>query len=241
MGIDVSAAKVVTVNDHHQNGVDTSVAGNPTRGRFRGVNLLHVFSRNQKGPRRDDGNPLVHALKGKRGFSILPFWKARLMARAEEILGKVSDELKQFDYVLPIPSSSPFCAEFAALVSSVSGVPVLEPSFLRKRLIGELTAELQANPPKLRPNLQLALESKMRTWAAMDPSATYQAKDVDVMALRPHIRAFELAGEAPDLQGKWVLIVDDVFASGSSLVSGADILRDKLGAKVAGACFLSGV
>ncbi|SDA36895.1 hypothetical protein [Sphingomonas sp. NFR15] len=31
MGIDVSAAKAVTINDHHQNGVDTSVEGNPSK------------------------------------------------------------------------------------------------------------------------------------------------------------------------------------------------------------------
>jgi hypothetical protein len=49
MGIDVSVAKVVTINDQHENGVDTSVDGNPSRTRFKAIPLLHVFSRNRHG------------------------------------------------------------------------------------------------------------------------------------------------------------------------------------------------
>lgn len=37
MGIEVSAQKVVTINDQHENGVDTSVDGKPSRGRFKGI------------------------------------------------------------------------------------------------------------------------------------------------------------------------------------------------------------
>ncbi|BCM87711.1 hypothetical protein [Methylobacterium indicum] len=79
MGIEVSGTKVVTVNDAHQNGVDTSIEANPTHGRLKGIRLTHVFSRNRKGDRRDDGNPLMHALKGRRGEPLRVFRRLQLL------------------------------------------------------------------------------------------------------------------------------------------------------------------
>lgn len=240
MGIVVSATKVVTVNDAHQNGVDTSVEANPTFGKLKGIRLIHVYSRNHKGDRRDDGNPLMHALKARRGFSIAPFWAQQLMTRARQILEKVKEDLQGFDYCMPIPSSSPFCAQFAALVSDVSGVQLLDPSFLRKRQVGELLADARAAPPRMRPGLRGAFASQLHAWEQMDPTAVYQAKDID-LGLRPFFGAFALPGNPPELRGKRVLIVDDLFASGSSLLSVREILQNQLGAEVAGVCFLSGV
>lgn len=240
MGIEVSAANVVTINDHHQNGVDTSVEDNPTEGRFKDIPLLYVFSRNKMGPRRDDGNPLVHALKGRKGFSILPFWKNLIMGRAQAILGKAGETLEGFDFVMPMPSSSPFCAEFAAIVSAASGAPILPPDFLRKRQVGELLADTKANPPKLRGRQKTALASQLYTWERMNPEAFYQAKDIDIH-LRPFFNAFALDGYAPVIGGKRVLVVDDIFATGSSLASARAILEYQLGAQVSAVFFLSGV
>jgi len=239
MGIEVSADKVVTLNDQHQNGVDTSVDGNPTKGRFRGIPLLHVFSRNQRGARRDDGNPLIHALKGRKGFSILAHWRGQVMFRAKAILEKASEQLEGFDYVLPMPSSSPFCAEFAGLVAQVSCAPILNPDFLRKRRVDEVLAEAKANPPMVG-RLKTALASQLNAWAKTNPKAIYQAKDVD-LKLRLFFNPFALEGEAPELQGKRVLIVDDIFATGSSLASVREIVGNQLGAEVSAVFFLSGV
>jgi len=240
MGIEVSADKVVTLNDQHQNGVDTSVDGNPAKGRFRGIQLLHVFSRNQRGARRDDGNPLIHALKGRRGFSIAAHWQSQVMCRAKAILEKAAEQFQGFDYVLPMPSSSPFCAEFAELVAQATCAPILNPDFLRKRRVEEVLAETKANPPKVVGRLKTALASQLYAWEKTNPKAIYQAKDVDV-GLRRFFNAFALEGEAPDLQGKRVLIVDDVFATGSSLASLREIVGNQLGAEVSAVFFLSGL
>jgi hypothetical protein len=240
MGIEVSAAKVVTINDQHENGVDTSVAGNPSRTRFQGIPLLHVFARNRRGQRRDDGNPLVHALKGRRGYSILPFWKGQLMARARLILEASREDLANFDFVLPLPSSSPFCAEFAAMVSDVSGTPILDPTFLRKRTVGEVLAEAKANPPARMSSRQRGMwGSQLHAWEKTNPDALFQAKDIEI-ALRPLFKAFAIDGDGPDLTHRHVLIVDDIFATGSSLASARAILETTFGASVAAIFFLSG-
>jgi len=239
VGIEVSVTKVVTINDQHEEGVDTSIAANPTRGKTKGLPVLHVFSRNSKGGRRDDGNPLIHALKGKRGFSIQPFWESQLLMRAANVLQKAGSELQGFDYCVPVPSSSPFCYKFANVVSHVCGAPVLNPTFVRKKYVGEVLADAQMSPPKVRQGLKVAYTSQLHAWEKLDPNANYQAKDVEV-ALRHLFSPFTTTGNPPDLSGKKVLIIDDLFASGSSLLSMRGILQNGLGATAAGVCFLSG-
>ncbi|MEJ5979101.1 phosphoribosyltransferase [Novosphingobium sp. PS1R-30] len=239
MGIEVSADNVVTINDQHEKGVDTSVAGNPNKSRFKGIPLFHVFKRNQRGARRDDGNPLIHALKDRRGFSILPFWRNLIMSRAKAILEKSKAELEGFDFVMPMPSSSPFCAQFAEMVSQVAGAPLLASDFLRKRTVGEVLAEVKAHPPKVRPGKTSSLASQVHAWEKMSPESQYQAKEVD-LSLRPLFSGFAMDGDIPDVQGKRVLVVDDLFATGSSLLSVREILGGQMGAEVCGLCFLSG-
>lgn len=240
MGISVSASKAVWINDQHEMGVNTSIEANPTRGRLKGIDLLHVFSRNQNGSRRDDGNPLIFALKGMRGFSITAFWERQLMTRAKQILVKVAEDLEGFDLCVPIPSSSPFCANFAKCVSEVSGASLLEPYFLRKTQVGELLTANRQNPPRLRSGLKTQFTSQMHAWEQMDPSSYYQAKEVNLQ-LRHVFQGFVLDGEPPMINGKRILIVDDLFASGSSILAAREILQNQLGAEVRGICFLSGV
>lgn len=239
MGIEVRN-NFVEINDLHEKGVDTSVEANPTVDRFMGMPLLYVFRRNRRADRKDDGNPLMHALKARKGFSITAHWERRIMERAERILTKAAGDLQGYHHCLPIPSTSPFCGTFARLVSRVSGAPILEPSFLRKRRIGEVLAAIQANPPRVRAGLKGAYTSQLHTWQGLNPDADYQAKEVETK-LRLLFEPFTLDGAAPDLTGKRVLLVDDLFATGSSLVAIRDILKGQLSAEVCGVCFLSGL
>jgi len=239
MGIDVSDAKAVRLNDEHQNGVNTSVEGNPTRDRVKGLEFTHVFSRNRNGSRRDDGNPLIFALKGIRGFSITKHWENQIMNRASAILGSIRGEFEDVDFCMPVPSSSPFCGKFAALVAHLLEIPILDPIFIRKKCIGEVLAAVQANPPRVRPGLRTQFTSQLNTWQRTDPLTVFQAKEIDI-ALRHLFDMFILDGDAPDLNGKRVLIVDDLFATGSSVLSIREITKNQLGASVACVCFLSG-
>ena len=238
MGLDVSAAKAVSINDHHENGVNTSIEANPTRSRNGGTLLIHVFSRNGNGSRRDDGNPLIHAMKSRRGFTITAHWRSQVMRRARAILAKVGEDLEGFDYVMPVPSSSEFCAAFASEVAAAAQVPLLDPGFMRKATVGEVLARLAASPPKVRPGLKVTYTSQLHAWQRMDGSAEYQAKEIDVK-IRHLVEPFVVHGEPPSLQGKRVLIADDLVASGTSIRSARTLLHGR-GAQVSGITFLSG-
>lgn len=239
MGIDVSDKKVVSINDTHQNAVDTSLDGNPSRGHLKGIPLVHVFRRNHNGVRRDDGNPLIFALKGLRGFSMTPFWQTQLMNKATNILSSVSQEYADFDYCMPVPSSSPFCGKFAALVAHTLEKPILEPTFLRKKRVGEVLEEVKKNPPRIRKGLTVAFTSLLNTLEQTDPLVEWQAKEVDP-SIRSLFHTFTVEGDTPDLADRRVLLVDDLFATGSSILSVRQIVQNELGASVSAICFLSG-
>lgn len=239
MGIEVSDKKAVSLNDQHENGVNTNIDDNPTRSYLKGIELLHVFSRNQNGSRRDDGNPLIFALKGKRGFSITPFWEKQIMKRAVSILSSVQDEFADVDYCMPVPSSASFCGKFAALIASTFEKPILEPTFIRKKTIGEVLVETKENPPRVRPGLKVAYTSQLNALEAADPHIEWQAKEVD-LSIRHLFHPFKLYGDVPTLEDKRILLVDDLFATGSSILSLREIIGNQLGASVKAICFLSG-
>jgi hypothetical protein len=154
-------------------------------------------------------------------------------------LASVREEYVDIDYCLPVPSSSSFCGKFAALVAHVLEKPILDPTFVRKKRLGELLSEIEVNPPKVRPALRTAYTSQLHAWQNNDPFAEYEAKEVD-MSLRLLFNMFIREGEAPDIVEKKILIIDDLFATGSSVVSMREILQNQLGARVKSICFLSG-
>jgi len=239
MGISVTG-RAVSVNDTHEEGVDTSVVGNPTSKIFQGIELHHLFSRSGKTGRKDDGNPLIHAMKGRDGFTITPFWKAQLMKRADLILGKVKTNFAGFTHCMPIPSSSPFCSDVANLVAQRLGLPILEPNFFRKKTVQEMLSGLEAHPPKVRKGQKTAYNGQLNTWQSLPGATVCEAKHVDT-SVRLLFNFFLLLPDAPRLDGQRIVIVDDILSSGSSVLSVRDIASNQLGAEVAYVSFLSGM
>ena len=237
MGILVDNAKVVSINDAHQEGVDTSLEKNPTSSVAKGLRVHHIFSRNRKGRRRDDGNPLIHALKRQKGFTITAHWKSQLLNKGRTIVGSMQDELSDFDYCLAIPSSSTFCDECAVLVSETLGVPMLGEALFRKKLIGEMLADVAASPPRMKPSMRVKYTSQLNTWQSADPEVICHAKSVDT-SIRAHFQFLKLIDGVPDIAYRRFIVVDDIMSSGSSLLSAREILVNQLGAEAVGVTFL---
>ena len=237
MGIRVDKTKVVSINDAHEEGVDTSTQNNPAVARLQGLEVHHIFRRNGRGERRDDGNPLIHALKGQRGFSITAYWKGQLFNRARMIIGSMPDGLTEFDQCLALPSSSPFCRECAVLISETINVPLMNEAPFRKKLIGEMLADVDAAPMKVKPGKLGSYKSQLNTWQNSNPDAICQAKTFDT-AIRPLFRFLAPIDDVPNLAGQRLLVVDDIMSSGSSLLSAREILVTQFDAEVTGITFL---
>jgi len=161
------------------------------------------------------------------------------MNRAASILSSAKDEFADADYYMPVPSSAPFCGKFAALIASTLEKPILEPTFIRKKTIGEVLAENKENPPKVRPALKVAYTSQLSALEIADPHIEWQAKEVD-LSIRHLFHPFIVHGEVPTLRDKKIVLVDDLFATGSSILSIREIVTNQLGASVKAICFLSG-
>ena len=228
---------VVSINDAHEEGVDTSTQNNPAVARLQGLEVHHIFRRNGRGERRDDGNPLIHALKGQRGFSITAYWKGQLFNRARMIIGSMPDGLTEFDQCLTLPSSSPFCRECAVLISETINVPLMNEAPFRKKLIGEMLADVEAAPMKVKPGKLGSYKSQLNTWQNSNPDAICQAKTVDT-AIRPLFRFLAPIDDVSNLAGQRLLVVDDIMSSGSWLLSAREILVTQFDAEVTGITFL---
>lgn len=244
MGINISTTNYVTLDHTHQRRVDTSLESNPTFQRLNGINVRHIFRRNQDGDPDRDGNPLVKAMKGMGQFNIIPMYRNQVMMRAEQVLQSFAPSI-ECDMIMPMPSGYPFAAEVAQLVCNVTGKPYLDPKFIRKRTVGEMLGQYDGNIPEgLTPSLSKAVKGQLYDWKKA--SAADATQSVSMKRIDPKIRMFfqplALMEAAPDLTDARVLVVDDLMSSGASVRSVAAVLSTGTQCTVPEAiCFLSGL
>lgn len=115
------------------------------------------------------------------------------------------------------------------MVSQISGVPLVDPSFLRKSLVSEVLHDYNQNPPKMKRGQVDKVTSQVNFWSKLPGAATVEVKEVTPITIRPLFQFFRLSGAVPvlmpPLAGARVMIVDDVMSSGASLYSVRDVLR----------------
>lgn len=241
MGINISATNFVAFDDTHQRRVNTSLDANPTVQMLDDIRVHHIFQRNNDGDLNRDGNPLVKAMKGMDGFRIMPIYRTQFMTRARLIVEGFAGDL-EVDAVLPMPSSYGFSREVAELLSDVTGKELIEPSFLRKRTIGEMLAQYDGNvPDDLNKKRRDLFKHQLGVWQGAAPGQLVSMKRIDPK-IRSCFQPLCLTEDVPDLGDRRILIVDDLLATGSSIVGVASLLRDGIGCPTPSAvCFLSGL
>lgn len=240
MGLNVSENRFVQFDDTHQKRVDTSFDGNPTVTMVEGLKVRHVFRRNRTGDRDRDGNPLIHALKGLNGYGMVPMYRTMFMNRARDILTTFIEDLDA-QAVVPVPSSNGFCADFATVVATMAGVPVIMPDFLSKRTVARMVELYDGSVPAgLNRRQAHAFKSQLATWRRLHGGQLVSMKEVDTH-IRTYFDPLELTGATDHIAGVRVIVVDDLMSSGSSIAAMTGQLT-RAGAEVTGAVtFLSGL
>jgi len=241
MGINISGDNFVALDQTHEKRVNTSLEANPTSKKLGGVVVHHVFRRNKTGDLDRDGNPLIYALKGMGGYSIMAMYRTQILTRAREIVTKCTDLLGT-DYVMPMPSNYGFAEEFAQMVCQVTGTPYLGCGFLRKKTVAEMVAQYgDTVPAALSGQREKDYKSQIHAWKQMKPGQMASMKEISTK-IRRYFDPFDVGTGAPDISGKNVLVVDDIMSSGASLSAMIDLLTGKTGCKIdRAACFLSGL
>lgn len=240
MGIKVTTDKVVSCDDDHEKRVNTSIHSNPTKKFLGAVPVQFLLKRNRTGDQERDGNPLIYALKGMRGYSMTAFHRNALTYRVGEIALKVSDTFDA-DFILPLPSSSGVCHEFAHILSDATCTPVISNDFLSKTTIEQAIIQAkQIDQAQFNDKQRHEWNKMLAAWSKQDPSETVSLKDID-LKLRKYINPFMTVRRPKYLIGKKVCVFDDLMASGVSIRCTANLLADLGCSGVEAFCLLSDI
>jgi hypothetical protein len=240
LGLNISHSKYVTLDDWHQKRVNTSFEKNPTETIREGFRVRHVFRRNKTGDKDRDGNPLIYALKGLKGYKITADAKLQFMNRAAVIVDSFAKDLDA-DFIVPLPSSCAFGAEFADLLCEVTGKQLYPADFIRKRSIAEMLAQYGDTVPEgLSENARNGYKSQLAAWRRLRPGQLMSMKEIN-----PKIRLcfdpIALSKDVPALKDSKIVISDDLMASGASMISVSKLFRTAGCNVTSGICFLSGL
>ena len=102
-GIDIDTDnKIVSYNPKHQKNVDTSIEINPTYKKFNNFEVISIFKR-KRNELRTDGNPLIYALKGLKGWTIKTKDILLLLKQFIKITSKIEPK---YDTIIMVPSKN---------------------------------------------------------------------------------------------------------------------------------------
>ncbi|CAI3155028.1 phosphoribosyltransferase [Acinetobacter pittii] len=234
MGITVDQNKVVRFDPTSEQLVSTSIHANPISNRMNDLLIYGVFKRlyNRDGDRRDsDGNPLIYALKNKNGFSITMKECARFNPNLSKILDKILLK-KSYDIVISMPSSQPVSERFAIKISRKIGgnCPILTNVFTKKT-IEEVYNDLLSLQVVAKDRKDLiALRRVIESRVIKEPKTIFSMKEIakkDRKFIKPLKYNPDYLAEIRELKGKSIVIVDDLLASGSTLISAYELLLER--------------
>ncbi|HHR6132332.1 TPA: phosphoribosyltransferase [Providencia alcalifaciens] len=235
MGFDVDTTNnIVTVDHSHDIFSRTTVAGNPTTIRLsNGLKVTSIFSRT-KGKRAKrgerppgDNNPMLYALKGMQNLKTTYRSVMDLYVNFQEILPVFINAGFQWDWLLPLPSSSQLTSIFANKVAHQSGIGVCLNGTILKKSAQDVLDSL--NNLQIKATERSALREDINRFIARNsPQTPFQIKAITRSQLRQHISPLKWGhigiGSNPPRN---VLLIDDMVTTGTSLMSAFDIIKHR--------------
>jgi hypothetical protein len=232
VGFNVDPVKrVVSVDHQHNEYAVTTVEGNPVSKSFAGIKVISVFARTKA--RRDrstpgDNCPMLYALKGQKDLKTGYRSIVVLYQNYIRILSNIVEEWRPhgtWDCIIPIPSSSNLPSLMAKSVFSHSGGDVVQTKLLSKISAKQVLDSIDelAISAKDRATLRARVKNFIREHGG---DSAFQIKCVDTK-LRKHLNPFVLMPEPTEAPPQRVLLVDDMITSGTSIISAANLLRER--------------
>ncbi|WP_447887338.1 phosphoribosyltransferase [Serratia fonticola] len=235
MGFTVDVAnRLVTVDHSHNNYSVTTPAGNPTHLILpNGLKVTSIFSRT-KGKRAKrggnvppgDNSPMLYALKGMHQLQTTRRSVMDLNLSYRQILPVFVAAGFQWDWLLPLPSSSNLTALFANRVCTDSGVGFCHHGAMVKISAQQVLKNLQAL--KIKASDRSAIREDVNRFIKKNsPQTAFQIKAITRTHLRPHINPLMWGHLPAVVPPRRVLLIDDMVTTGTSLVCANDILKNR--------------
>lgn len=232
-GIDVDANGNVFMTDKHEELVDTSVDNNPTllTDFVPNINVWSIFKR--KDDDWADGNPLLYALKGEKGYTLKN--PKKFYSRLEYIVKKFFEGNSGLDVTIAVPSKSPLSSYFANIVAKSCQNPKLIDNLLVKMSTGEVEEFVRAEGSAFRKFYGRLYEQQYMNFKRylrnMDEN-TFQFHKIEDMDMRKVIEhtiklANEFYGDYVDsINDKNILIVDETLTLGNTIKESCKIIAE---------------
>lgn len=230
MGFVVDAEKrLVTVDHSHNHFCITTPEGNPVELMLGTLKATSIFARTKgKRDRSDpgDNSPMLYVIKGLDDLRTKPRDIAMLCASFRRILPAYLGNGFQWDWIVPLPSSSPVCCRFAEKVFKRTRQGACYPDALAKITAGQVLQNVGGLRISARDKTRLRGDVK-RFISNHGEDAPFQIKFVNV-SLRPHVNPLTWGHVPPGTNPpRSILLVDDMVTSGASLVNAEAILRHR--------------
>lgn len=229
MGITVDQNKIVKFTSRTEQLVNTSIDANPNQYKLNDLVVYGIFKRlySRQG---GDGNPLIYALKGQRGYSISLQECGKFNPNLSVILDRLLAQ-KNYEVILTMPSSHKVVERFAKKINRINKKKcILINDIFSKKTICEVYSNLQDLPltPKYKKDI-IALRRSLERDLTNNPNKAFSMKEVatkDRMFIRPLKIDPTQIEKITEMKGKSILLVDDLLASGTTLTSAYNLLKE---------------
>lgn len=231
MGFVVDAdRRLVTVDHSHNHFCVTTPEGNPAELMLNGtLKVTSIFARTKgKRDRNDPGDncPMLYVIKGIHELRTHPRDIALLCASFRQILPAYVEKGFEWDWIVPLPSSSTVCFRFAERVHKQTQRGICYTNALAKITAREVLENLSTLRISSRDKTRVRNDIK-RFIEVHGEEAPFHIKSVNV-ALRHHINPL-VWGHVPHgtHPPRGILLIDDMVTSGTSLVNAEAILKHR--------------
>lgn len=242
-GIDFDRkTKTVSYNPSHEDNVDTSIENNPTVDNdiIKDVEVWSIFKR--KRGNKEDGNPLIYALKGEQ-------WKFKSnkdKLAIEEQFNKIADKFvktHKFGITIIMPSTNILNDYIANIITKKSNNTKVIKGLIRKMTTQEVYDIVLDFDSKFRKqyaeNLDLAFDQLDDYLDDMDDKkdgkfTRHLIKDSkmrNVLDKTLKLSNDKYAKYANKINGQDVLLIDDTISRGQTIKEVCDIIQDSYAPK----------
>lgn len=229
MGFVVDAEnRLVTVDHSHNNFCITTPQGNPAVITLGTLKVTSIFTRTKgKRDKRDpgDNSPMLYVLKGLHNLQTRKRDVGTLCASFRKILPAYLGGGFQWDWIVPLPSTSTVCSRFAERVFKHTQQGVCHPNALVKITAQQVLQDVGALRIPSRDKARLRVDVK-RFISNHGENAPFQIKSVNV-SLRQYINPLAWGHVQATSPPRMILLIDDMVTSGSSLVNAEEILKHR--------------
>lgn len=245
MGFIVESDGLVVVDHSTHSFCNTSIFGNPTevstRCKQHPMKVYSILLRRKVDSvkvERGDNCPLIYAMKRKHGLYVTRDSIGDLCSNIYSIMSKFSKdrvvEGNVYDFIIPMPSSHKISFYLAKKISEFFVGSSVRNDFFRKASVDEILHQVNSNKSMPRG----AKVSIVNTIS----SAIERKVSFSIGELNTNYRGYvdPLIFNGGDFVGKRVLLVDDLFATGATIISAKNHIRSIGGVvKVDALCLFS--